>query len=990
MALDTAINTDGPQAPPEAVQAVLDGAELAPPPAPAPSAGPDQVAALAPQDVGGAVVSDGGIVVTPSEPEISPQDSFGAPAGTQVAGLKETLQTIRNAARRAERNPPLAQPGQPGRLAATEFTLREPTPDELAAFDEATRRTAERIGVVDINIENIADGPAFLENYRNRVAQLHERQIDEARRGVLSWEETLRRASNSGITEMVYEVVRRPIGRAANAEEMVRALVVVQNTDALVSGMARRIQQGTATPAEIQRFPTLVAFYGAVMNSTYGMRAEAGRSLNVLKIMGDITPERVSSLDALTSEIPVAAANMSPADITAMAVAFNSLNAPYQRANMARRSLGARLADVWSELYINSLLSSPVTHIVNSLSNAAYIGIVDPLETGVAAGIGKVKQGLYGMLGRDQGTRVYASEVLAKLSGMMHALPDAMRLAGRAWWHEAPIDPMTGQPMQQAGSGRIDARVTKAITPEAFNLNRDEPLGWTVKWLGYMARVPGRFLIAEDEFFKAIAREAAIRAAIEREMQHEIGNGVAPAQAIGRAARRLANPDLQLIRSGQEAADYLTFQQDLTGFMAQIQGVMSHPALKVAVPFFKTPTNVAAAVMERSPLAILLPQARADIMAGGARADAALARIAVGSSIMASFAWMAGGMADEDMRITGAGPSDKGAREAWTRMGLQPYSFAFRQQDGSWKSYSYSRLDPWSGTLAMAADYAEYGNYHPAADEMEQLMLGGVAGIYNYMSQQPFLQFLFEINSLLGPEYENGEQKAERFLELMGKYGGKAVLVPAPGGGAAVSGVERATDASKSSGKLQPGYTPWGEKITETNPMIRGFYEALNDYKTKNPFFSSDVEPELNLWGEEVKGWDGGAWVLFNPIRIQTGKYRKLDAVIAEMDWMKGPRMPDKKIEGVLLDAAQYNRLIRLANEPDYNTGNTMLDDLHEVVASEDFRTLGLGDRQTLISHIVSQRYSAARKQLIATDPVLKSLIEVRKNTINNYGTARP
>jgi hypothetical protein len=83
--------------------------------------------------------------------------------------------------------------------------------------------------------------------------------------------------------------------------------------------------------------------------------------------------------------------------------------------------------------------------------------------------------------------------------------------------------------------------------------------------------------------------------------------------------------------------------------MGNMQQTMSHPLAKIFVPFFKTPSNIVGAVSERSPLALMMPSFYKAIKAGGAEADTALAKIALGTSVMATFATFAGGEAGDDV-----------------------------------------------------------------------------------------------------------------------------------------------------------------------------------------------------------------------------------------------------------------------------------------------------------------------------------------------------
>ena len=55
--------------------------------------------------------------------------------------------------------------------------------------------------------------------------------------------------------------------------------------------------------------------------------------------------------------------------------------------------------------------------------------------------------------------------------------------------------------------------------------------------------------------------------------------------------------------------------------------------LTFVLPFVRTPVNIARYAFERTPFAPLVGQWRADIAAGGARADLALARMSTGTAI---------------------------------------------------------------------------------------------------------------------------------------------------------------------------------------------------------------------------------------------------------------------------------------------------------------------------------------------------------------------
>ena len=84
----------------------------------------------------------------------------------------------------------------------------------------------------------------------------------------------------------------------------------------------------------------------------------------------------------------------------------------------------ARGYDVLMEIYINSLLASPVTHVVNIAGNALY-NIQRTVETGVAGLVGEVRTNVLGMGKKTD--RVFLVKQMQKLWNEM-ALRDALKV----------------------------------------------------------------------------------------------------------------------------------------------------------------------------------------------------------------------------------------------------------------------------------------------------------------------------------------------------------------------------------------------------------------------------------------------------------------------------------------------------------------------------------------------------------------------------------
>lgn len=211
---------------------------------------------------------------------------------------------------------------------------------------------------------------------------------------------------------------------------------------------------------------------------------------------------------------------------------------------------------------------------------------------------------------------------------------------------------------------------------------------------GRIVRIPTRGLMAADEAFKGMARQSALDGMAVRVAYREGRRGDAFKQRVAELA---ASPTDEMLHEAFDYARYMTFQRPPgtfgTGIMKWKQDI---PALALIVPFVRTPTNLLKYAVERSPIAPILKEWRADFMAGGAKRDLAVAKALVGSGIGASVTlWAADG------KITGGGPADENATRLMRADGWQPYSVKIGD---TW--VSYQRLDPYATILGIASDLA--------------------------------------------------------------------------------------------------------------------------------------------------------------------------------------------------------------------------------------------------------------------------------------------
>jgi len=98
-----------------------------------------------------------------------------------------------------------------------------------------------------------------------------------------------------------------------------------------------------------------------------------------------------------------------------------------------------------------------------------------------------------------------------------------------------------------------------------------------------------------------------------------------------------------------------------------------------------------------------------------------------------------------------------------------------------------------------------------------------------------------------------------------------------------------------------------------------------------------------------------------------------------------GIAMPRKKIDGVLLNATQYNQIIKYMNidragrvpgDDDYDAADGMLGDLTKIVLSDAYKSLPTKeDKRNFLNKTVSERKSYAVKRLRSEDIALDTKI---------------
>ena len=813
---------------------------------------------------------------------------------------------------------------QAGRARAAMKATESGVPDDVVAKGISGPAKVGEVGErgIYVNYSRI-DTPDDVKSVIDQVAEAFKGKIDAARRGAQTNRETQALADSLGMT--VDDILSRRPGAPLNAEQALAARQVMNATAERLVEAAKVAASPNATPADLFAFRKLLAVHTAVQTEVIAARTETARALQAWSIpskAGNVEMSRhvQSMLESAGTDTQQIAQRL--------AILQASGATPAGINGFIRASVLARTGEALKAAWIAGLLSNPKTHLVNATSNALTL-MQQVYERRVAEGISAL---------RGDGA-IAPGEALAMLHGMTQSSGDALKAAAQAI--------RTGESsLAFMATPKVDA-VARPISGEALGIGNDA-LSRGVDYLGKVFDVPGRLLGASDDFFKTIGYRMELHAQALRTAAAE---GLTGEKAAARINQILLNPPENIRLSAVDAALYNTFTnrpgpmgQALLALRAKV------PATTVILPFIKTPANIASYAFERSPLAPLTASWRADMAAGGARQDLALARMATGTMIMMT----ALDLADQGV-ITGSGvysKNESAKKGTEQRLGWQPYSVKVGD-----KYYSYQRADPFGMTLGFAADFAEMfkrGELEgDKMDEAEEILAAGIAAISNATISKTYLRGASEFFSTMG----DPAQASKRYVgQLMGS------AVPA-----AVNVARQVED-----------------------PVSRETMRIWDYVTNRLPVYASTLPARRNLWGEiepDRSGLGEGTNVM-SPVQISQQKGEPIDLEMRRLNVGQDRIKQKVDWDGVPVNFADWPRVyeayVRLAGNdlvhPAWGLGakdylNAVVSGTHPM--SEVYRLAGDSEegKGAFIRNAVSQYRQLARATIMA-DPRFQDFAE--------------
>lgn len=583
--------------------------------------------------------------------------------------------------------------------------------------------------------------------------------------------------------------------------------------------------------------------------------------------------------------------------------------------------------DTMIEMRVNGMLSGPVTHLVNTSSTGVNMTVVKPLERMIGGA----------MSGDMQAVRSGWNLI----RGMSDSVSLAWEMAGKALRVGDNILDHNGNKLEYQTHQLSYERIRNSLlknAPKGAELSApQEILARAAGWIGTVCRIPSRLLVAEDEFFKQLGFRGQLYSSLADEAAQKGIKGKDIKAYMEERLKDVFDENGSVIKN--ELTDRaMSFARDgswtsplesrsIGGWIQQ--GANYAPAIKLIIPFIKTPMNLFYDAARHNPAAVLSGNVRKALAAGGeAKADA-LGRMATGSLVITSGLYMAA-----EGRITGAYPENPKLKALWRENGIRPYSL---KVGDSW--FEYRRFDPVGLILSASCDaynhvteesYDRSGNI-----DTSPVVMKALTGV-----------LMAVVENLNDKTYVQGVADAMKAINEPQRYAASYI--------------------NKTSASFVPysGLLRW-YKNSSGDPQQRETESWLDYMRNTTSAFSKDLPPKMS--------WLTGKPVLYAGHIMEPQKH---DAVLQELLRLGSSvtGAPAKEIDGVPLDAKQYSRLCELHGGIRLPDGRNMYDVLHDAMQSEgyDLKRERLGDgipgqktpRSEVVNEIISNFREIAQAQL--------------------------
>ena len=395
--------------------------------------------------------------------------------------------------------------------------------------------------------------------------------------------------------------------------------------------------------------------------------------------------------------------------------------------------------------------------------------------------------------------------------------------------------------------------------------------------VGDVARTPGRVIAALHSFFRTMNYSMEKAANAYRTATDE---GLQGDDFTKRVADGVINPTPREMREATGAATEATLMGEggkftqqisrLTNTAVKLPGLGETKILKFIDPFVKISSNIIEqSILQRTPLGILSPEIRADLMGvnGPTARDFAQARMLVGTALGITI----GGLAAEGL-ASGSGPSDPNEAAMWRLAGNQEHSIRIGDM---W--YDVHRLGPLGMIVSTSADM--YG----IAKQATQEDLGKVASTIVHAVTQ----------NILDESFMRGPSDLIKAVTDSDRYGPAYVR------------------------NMIASFVPFSVLSSQiahsVDPYSRQARSVMDAIRAKIPYESEDLLPKRDIWGEPLPNKSVLGVPGFSSIYETAVSNDPVNQAMVKLGI--SPAAPTRKIRNVELTDEQYDKYCQVAGQ---------------------------------------------------------------------------
>jgi len=589
--------------------------------------------------------------------------------------------------------------------------------EEALFIYKGTRITLKHL--TDFNINKLSSRADIIK-FIDIISKQTKTSITKQTRGVQTWENTksLATALQANPEKLQAALLKIKPGETLNAEWILAARELLDAGMGKLDFLAETAFKGNVNDSlKFRQHLALMAEFQKILK---GVQTETARAFNQFRI--PTRTKRFTSIDLDVLNQEALLVEMGGVD-EIRGVARLYLNAGTKKAKLKfTQETGVianlrKASDSVAEIFINAILSSPITHIRNSAGNWLTQGLNMVERRAAVKMFGGTEKG---------GLAVY--EDLAKAYGKHEAAKEMLAAISVAWrGDKVNFLKNLGSHVKSnfGGTGKVELRPDR-LSASNFNIQSGKAAG-TVDFIGQLltlGRVPTKMLFVMDNWFKNQEYRSELYALAFREAMEKFEMGILKRENMAAyIADRVVNPTKATVKAAWDAAHYVTYQTKLNqrgdvfgkfGYIAQRAknqtGFMSWLS-NYYLPFVQTPTNIAGFISERTPgLAQLLTNYNKAILAGGVEKQMAITRLRLGSMFYAAIAPLGYFSVIGGSDIDIPGKATGGKFETMKALGIQANTIRIPVGDGKYWQINTTGGDPINMMLSMAANSGKYGH----------------------------------------------------------------------------------------------------------------------------------------------------------------------------------------------------------------------------------------------------------------------------------------